>query len=97
MEQGYFDIPPNVIERHKELYDIIQEKSKNGMIAAADVAKYYNMRHDIFCRILKNGGLPFAFSDPKALRAKSYIDIYSWYQYASQGGIVSKRLEGLRM
>lgn len=88
MEQ--LKIPPIILERYNQLYDLIQNKSFNGRIEAKEVAKYLNKDRQWFQRAICNGAVPFAFGDVIIKRSISYIGILPFWQYETQGLLLKR-------
>lgn len=84
MQGIYLPTPSKLVERHFQLYDLVENKSKNGMLAAVDVAKYYNIRYETFTKLVKNRALPFAFGDSTSQRIQSYISISALWNFETQ-------------
>lgn len=77
-------IPPIVQERYDQLYDLVQNHSKDGYLEAAQVAKYLGKNADWFRRAVCNGTVPFAFGDPNTGRACSYIGVLPFWLFETQ-------------
>lgn len=77
-------IPPAVIDRYEQLYELVQNKSDNGRLAAKDVAEYMGRSVQWFRDALANGTVPFAFADGTKGRVTSYIGILPFWQYETQ-------------
>lgn len=79
-----FKTPPKVVERYQELYDLIENESKNGQITVSQLAKYMHCSVEWLRNAIYNGSCPFAFGDGTTGRSKSYIDIHPLWQFATQ-------------
>lgn len=77
-------VPPKVTERFEQLYDLIQNESKDGRLEAEKVAKYIGRNVDWFRSAINSGTVPFAFASGKQERATSYIGILPLWQYETQ-------------
>lgn len=77
-------VPPKITERYEQLYNLIQNESKNGRIEAEKVAKYIGRNTDWFRAAIASGTVPFAFASGKQDRATSYIGILPLWQYETQ-------------
>ena len=96
MEHHPYKIPPAIDDSYIRLYDLVQNRSDNGRLKAADVADYLGMSVDALRRCIQSGSVPFAFANSKSGRAESYIPILPFYSWAVQRiyGIDSLRPQG---
>jgi hypothetical protein len=87
-------IPPIIQERYEELYDLVQNKSKNARITAAQLAEYNKCDIDYIRSCIQSGKLPFAFSADGKGRNQSYIGILPFYNFETQN-VMGKELTGV--
>lgn len=77
-------IPPIITERYEQLYDLVQNQSKDGKLEVKLVAEYLGRDVDWLRRALCNGAVPFGFGDGTTGRAVSYIGILPFFQFETQ-------------
>lgn len=80
-----FEVPEPILERYAELYDLVTNKSVDGEIAAVDLAKYLRKSVSWTRNAIQNGRFPFAVGDNEKGRNTSYIGIFPFYQFETQG------------
>ena len=83
-----FEIPKQIIERYEELYDLVTNKSVDGEIAAIDLAKYLRKSVAWTRNAIQNGRFPFAVGDAGKGRNISYIGVFPFYQFETQGFLI---------
>lgn len=89
-------IPPIIVERYEQLYDLVQNKSKDGKLPAEVVAKYMGRDVSWFRRAICNGAVPFGFGDGNTGRATSYIGVLPFWQYETQCNLFLNRFGEMR-
>ena len=80
-----FEPPPEVMEQYQVIYDLIRNESENGRLPVIKVAKALRIDQTWFRRAIRNRCVPFAFGDGSTDRAVSYIGVWPFWQYMSQG------------
>ncbi len=83
-----FKVPPLIGEKYDEFYDLIQNKSKNGVLNPKDVAEFLGKDFAWLRNCIYAGGVPFAFGTNKNVdRGTSCIHVLPFYQFMTQGSL----------
>ncbi len=80
-----FEVPKVILYRYNELYDLVTNKSIDGEISAANLAKYLGKSVSWVRQAIQSGKLPYAFGDSDKARNSSYIGVLPFYQFETQG------------
>lgn len=94
--KNHFSDPPIIDELLDQLYDLVQNQSKDGRLKAVQVANFLGMNTDALRHCIQAGCVPFAFANGKSGRAESYIPVLPFYSWVTQRnfGITSLRMQG---
>lgn len=79
-------VPPIIGEKYDELYELVQNKSKDGILLPKQVATFLNKDMEWFLNTIYEGTCPFAFGNNRGVqRGSSCIHVLPFYAYMTQG------------
>lgn len=81
-------VPKTVIASYDALYDLCENRSKNGRVSTKETAELLGISYEAFRRLVFNGQVPFAFGSNKMVdRGVSCIHVLPLYQFMTQGSV----------
>lgn len=83
-----FEVPKIVEASYADLCDLVENRSKNGVLNPKDVAAFLGKDFVWFRNCIYAGAVPFAFGTNKMVeRGTSCIHVLPFFQFVTQGTI----------